>query len=223
MIKKTQGIVLSHIPFKETSIIARIYTRDFGYQAYIVNSIRSARSKQGLGFFQPFTQLDLVVYMKENRDLHRLSEYHSIGLVSNHSLIKQTVLLFLAEVVEKLLRNDHSENTELFDFVRSSLDTYYSHESLPNFHLQFLLHMTPYLGLSAISGSELFENMNRVSGHQEIESFIEQLIHADLKDNIDASGDLRRRALDSLIQYFQHHLDGFGRIHSLKVLSQIFR
>ena len=223
MIQKTHGIVLSHIPYGETSIIARIYTREFGYQGFIVNSVRSAKSRKRLGFFEPFTLLDLVVYMKSTRDLQRVSEFYGLNIHQNLNISKQTVLLFLAEVMDKLLRNDHTENQRLYEFITSYLEVFYTSEFLPNFHVHFLLHLTPHLGLSAISGQELFSNMNRISGHQDIEDFIEKLIHTEIQETIAASGELRTQALETLVQYFQHHLDGFGKVNSLKVLSQIFR
>ncbi len=37
MLIKTRGIVLSYLKYRETSIIARVYTERLGVQSYVVN------------------------------------------------------------------------------------------------------------------------------------------------------------------------------------------
>ena len=74
MLKKTAGIVLSHIKYKDTSIIVRIFTRDLGLKAYLVNGVRSLGKGSKIALYQPLTLLDLVVYDKENTGLQRISE-----------------------------------------------------------------------------------------------------------------------------------------------------
>jgi DNA repair protein RecO (recombination protein O) len=84
MLHKTKGIVIGFIKYGDTSIIAKVYTELYGMQTYIVNGVRSKSSKNKIALFQPLTILDMVVYHKENRDIHRLSEvkchviFHSI-------------------------------------------------------------------------------------------------------------------------------------------------
>ena len=41
MLRKTQGIVLSYIKYKDSSIIVRIFTRELGLKGYVVNGARS--------------------------------------------------------------------------------------------------------------------------------------------------------------------------------------
>ena len=43
MLKKTAGIVLSHIKYKDSSIIVRIFTRELGLKGYLVNGVREAK------------------------------------------------------------------------------------------------------------------------------------------------------------------------------------
>jgi len=223
MIVKTQGIVLSHVDFGERSVIVKLYTKDYGYQGFVVNGVRSAKSRQGMAYFQPFTVLDMVMYMKPSRDLHRISEFKSIVSWYAEDIKRQTIILFLAEVVNKLLRNEHTENPSLFNYLMEGIQHYKSSESVENFHLIFLLQMTSYLGITVLSGGELFENMDKVADQQDIENLIDQLLDSSLQNTIEASGDLRFRSLEVLMHYFQHHVPGFGQVHSLKVLQQIFR
>ena len=102
MLQKTQGIALSYLRYRETSIIARVYTEEFGLQSYIVNGVRSAKSKNNrIALFQPLTLLEMVVYYKNDRDLHRLSE-----VKTNHpfqslpfEVAKSTIALFVTEML----------------------------------------------------------------------------------------------------------------------------
>jgi len=223
MIAKTQGIVLGHIPYGETSIITHLYTANYGYQGFMVNSVRSKRSKHSMAYFQPFTFLDLVIYWKSTRDIQRISEYKSRMNWHTDDIKKQTVLLFLGEVVEKLLRNEHTEHPALFTFLTDSLSHFKKAQSIENFHLQFLLQLSHHLGIDISSGSELFENMNKVADREDVEQFINALLAADFGDSVQASGDLRFQSLEYLMHYFHHHVPGFGEVKSLKVLKQIFR
>lgn len=223
MIAKTQGIVLSHIPYGESSIIAHIYTVHHGYQAFLVNAVRSKRSKHSMAYFQPFTLLDLVIYWKPTRDIQRISEFKSVMNWHTDDIKKQTVLLFLGEVVEKLLRNEHTEHPALFSFLKESLAYFKMAPSTENFHIQFLLQLSHHLGIDISSGAELFENMNKVADREDVEQLINALLAADFANKIQASGDLRFQSLEYLTHYFRHHVPGFGEVKSLKVLKQIFR
>jgi DNA repair protein RecO (recombination protein O) len=75
MLHKTRGIALNYIRYRESSIIAKIYTEAFGIQSYIVNGVRSSKSKMNrIALFQPLTLLDMVVYHKSKEaTIHRIS------------------------------------------------------------------------------------------------------------------------------------------------------
>ena len=74
MIISTPGIVLHTTPYGETSLIAKVLTRELGLRSYIVKGVRTqaARTKQGL--FQPMTELDMVVYNNTKTDLNYTKE-----------------------------------------------------------------------------------------------------------------------------------------------------
>lgn len=222
MITKTQGVVIGYIPYGESSIIARIYTLHHGYMSFIVNSVRSSRSRQSIAYFQPFTFLDLVIYFNSNRDLHRISEYKPSNSGFSVDIKKQTIMLFLAEILDKILRGEKEQNTSLYTFLKESFIYFKSQPYQPNFHIQFLLKLTPFIGLSILSGSSIYKNMDKVSDHSELESYLESLIHSEYDSMNTVNGETRRNALEVIIQYFQHHIDGFGKVQSLKVLTQIF-
>ena len=74
MIKKTGGIVLGSIKYKDTSLIVKIFTRELGLKSYLINGVRVQGKGSKSALYQPLTLLDLVVYDKENASLQRISD-----------------------------------------------------------------------------------------------------------------------------------------------------
>ena len=93
MLHKTKGIVIGYIPYRESSIIVKLYTENFGIQSYIENGVRSAKGKNKIALFQPMTLLDVVVYHNDKKDLHRISEIKCTSpLVSIPMTLRSLVL-----------------------------------------------------------------------------------------------------------------------------------
>ena len=157
MLQKTKGIVLSHIRYRETSIIVRIYTEALGMQSYIVNGVRSSGNARAggsrMGLYQPLTLLDLVVYYQEKSNLQRVKEIRCSEPFMHLPMDfqKTGIALFLTEMLSKSLKGEES-NPALFQFLHSSirvLDT--QEEGAQNFHLQFLLKLSRYLGFATLN------------------------------------------------------------------------
>lgn len=228
MITKTRGIVIKYLKYQETSIIAQIFTEDYGLVSFIVNGIRSPRSKRSIGYFQPFSLLELVIYMKPNRDIQRLSEYKYFAPVHSiqQDIRKGTIVLFLSEILGKILQHERGESHEnLFSFLFHSILTFDAMtERIENFHLHFLLKMLPYVGLSVEDGQALVHSMEleMIEEDQQLIDFISRVIQSDYQDLIVGSGRLRFTALELILRYYEHHTAQIGEIKSLKVLHQIF-
>lgn len=229
MLTKTRGIVIKYLKYRETSIIIQIFTEDFGLTSFVVNGIRSQRSKKSIGYFQPFSLLELVAYMKPNRDIHRLSEYKYFAPVYNiqQDIRKSTIILFLSEVVGKLLVNEPSEeHKELFHYLAKSVVTFDAMDKeIENFHLHFLLKIMPYLGLGVEDGDSLIHSMEleMVEQDEQLIEFISGILHTPITDPVKGSGKLRFKALELILGYYQHHTSQFGEVKSLKVLHQVFQ
>ena len=122
MLVKTRGIVLSYIKYRESSIIAKVYTEQLGVQSYIINGVRKKGSGSRIALFQPFTLLDMVVYTSQKGGLTRISEYKSaypFGSIP-FDIRKSSILLFLAEIVSKTIKEEE-ENPQLFNFLYQAI------------------------------------------------------------------------------------------------------
>ena len=58
----TPALVLHTTQYKETSVIAKIFTRQLGVRSYILKGVRKGGSRTKQNLLQPLSYLDLVVY-----------------------------------------------------------------------------------------------------------------------------------------------------------------
>ncbi len=226
MLVKTQGIVLGHIKYKETSIIARIFTKELGYQSYIVNSVRSKKGKHKIALFQSLTLLDLVVYHKDGKDIHRVSEvkcntpFHSIPFEFH----KTTIALVLAEVISKSIPVQTDE--QLFDFLHYSIAVFDElEENKENFLLIFLYKLTRILGFNP----ESFENMLlQIQEKEKVPTLTNnelvlfgKITDVEYHEKIEANFLERRNLLDLLLAYYRVHIENLGELKTLPILKEI--
>ncbi len=239
-LQKTKGIVLHHIKYGETSIIATIYTEEFGRQAYIVKGARSKKTKLKANMFQPFFHLDMEVYHKPGRDLQSIKEAKNYLPIFNiyNSIKKSTVCLFLSEVLYKSLREEE-KNKELFSFISNSIRYLDGAEGFPlNYHLVFMLHLSRFLGFypngnysdqNAIFDLKEGHFVQSIPDHKHYMSKHEsfcfwELLNAEYDSDITfPSIKLRPLLLDEILDFYRLHHDRIGEIKSLEVLREVFR
>ncbi|QJD81093.1 DNA repair protein RecO [Spirosoma rhododendri] len=228
MLQKTRGIALSYIRYRETSIISRVYTEEFGLQSYIVNGVRSAKSKNNrIALFQPLTLLDMVVYYKNDRDLHRLSEVKTSYPFQSlpFEVTKSTIALFVTEMLNKVLKEE-AGSPVLFKFlIDSVLFLEQAQTNYENFHLAFLLKLSFYLGFGPESARE-FENQLREHSvaflpDDAMEKALNILLRMPIGTPIDLSRAARNELLDALVAYYHVHIDSLGEVKSLPVLREV--
>lgn len=220
MLHKTRGIVFKYFKYRDSSIIVKIFTEEFGLQTYIVNGVRSSKAKGKIAFYQPLTLLELVAYKKPNADINRISEIrcsHPLKSIP-FEIIKSSIGVFLSEVLYKVIKEDESV-TALFDFVYHSIEVLDSLDSnYQNFHLQFLIKLSHHLGFG-ISGAEQFPHLM----DDQVVSDVNKLISATYTDHIKISGANRRVILDDILSFYKSQVDSLHEIKSVGVLKTILR
>jgi DNA repair protein RecO (recombination protein O) len=218
MLHKTKGIVLGHINYKDTSIIAKIYTEEFGLRSYIVNGAKTSKKGGKMAYFQSLSLLDLVVYENEKRDIQRISEikllFPFISIPFNHT--KSIIAMFISELLMKSLKEE-SSNLPKFQFLVDDILKLDSiNENIENFHLEFMIKLSVFLGFSP-SKPEDFKHAG-VSLNYHKESLIERVL---IKNKSLLNGNERSEFLEILINYYQYHLDNFGPFNSINVLKDV--
>ena len=224
MLYKSRGIALSYIKYRESSIIARIYTEAFGMQSYIVNSVRTKTAKTKIAFFQPLTILDMVVYHNKRKDLDRISEIkcsHNSQTIP-YNIKKTSIALFLTELLNQTLKEE-AENKQLFEFIHESiliLDS--TNENFENFHLHFMLLISRYLGIQPETAQDMLKEVGHSKSYDPL--FAEKIdffIHSNYEHYQKLSNSERNEILMLIINYFRFHYDSVREFKSISVLKEV--
>jgi len=240
MIQKTKAIVLHHLKYSETSVILTLYTKEYGRQSYMINGIRSAKSKQKMGLLQPLFLLEIDAYHKPGRDVQRMKEFKIAEIYNSipYDIVKSTMAMFLAEMLHKVIRSEEPDKN-LFEYIFRSLHYFDSLEKgSPNFHLWFLTQLLSHLGFRLENNYSdkncWFDVKNGFFVNQrptfpntpdiEESELLSQLVAIDVEDIalLAYSGKQRTRLLEIIVEYYMIHFDGIGTINSLKILHEIY-
>ncbi|HEY9559478.1 MAG TPA: DNA repair protein RecO [Anseongella sp.] len=242
MLHKTRGIVLKTTRFRNSSVIAQVFTERFGLQPYLINGVRKPRSSISLNILQPLHLLEMVVYHKPTVSIQRIKEIrnHPVYFSVPLDVIKSTITLFLCEVLYKLIRKQSGEDLPLFQYIFSSMEWLDHHRgNVADFHLVFLTGLTRYLGFfpdiragggkndyfdlldgkfttQAPTHSWYLSPPTGAGWRKLIETDYQQL--PDLKFSVDE----RKQLLDALLEFYSLHLEDFGNIRSREVLQELF-
>lgn len=225
MLHKTRGIVLSYIKFRETSIIVKIYTEEFGLQTYIENGVRSAKSKGKIALFQPLTLVDMVVYFKTGVEIQRISEIkcHTPFFSIPTDIKKSALGIFVTEILSLTLR-EHTENNALFSYISDALIFLENHEEqIENFHLFFLIGLSRFLGFGPESVRDIVRQMleNAIPVTTEIQHVLKKVIETPFGENLGIGKAQRMASLDVLIDFYRINLDSFSGVRSIAVLKEL--
>jgi DNA repair protein RecO (recombination protein O) len=147
-IEKTFAIVLDRIPFRESSSIAALLTRSLGRVSAIAKGVR--RSPQQALVLERGLLVEIVLYVKPNRDLHTAGQ---VSVAAYYPSIRGDLgkLALRDAALELILKSVPAPETqtELFDFAREFLERLEAAdaEALPVHELwRFFLGWAQHLG-----------------------------------------------------------------------------
>ncbi|MEZ4887386.1 MAG: DNA repair protein RecO [Chitinophagales bacterium] len=242
MLYPTKGIVLKTFKYSESSVIAKIYTSQFGIQSYMVNGVRTSnKNKQTAALLQPLTLLDMVVYYRKNRNIQRIKEMKPIYTFTSipFHIGKSSLALFVTELLYNTLKEEE-ENELQFDFIFDFVQTLDStHESIANLHLYFLLQFSGFLGFYPYNNydnedKKIFDLqegsfVSKYPAHlhylqEPLSKHLSNLLNTSLEEvHFIKIGKMQRKELlTSLLQFYQLHIEGFKSLQSVKILQEIF-
>ncbi len=237
MLAETDAIILHTIKFSETSIIAHIYTEQFGNGSYIMNNVRTNRSKMAM--FQPLSLVHISVYRKkEPQQIHRISNISFLQIPKSitNNIVKTSMAVFAGEIIDHVFAEEE-QNTSFFEFFKSFVNLLEESEThYANLHILFLLHMTKFLGVfpknnysqeqnffSLVHGQ--FVNSNDESGtlsEQTSQLFRTILNTTSLTDFVQLTQQERQILLNVLLQYYDIHICKTQNIKSFEILKMVF-
>lgn len=237
MIVSTKAIVIHSLKFGDTSLIVKLYTQTDGIKSYLIKGAFSNKSKFKAAYFQPLTLLDIEASHNNKGTLNSLKEvrvhYHYQTIPTN--IVKQTILIFLAEILNSSLVEDGNQET-LFEYLITALTWLDTHDKTSNFHLLFLLNLSKYLGFypeTKMNGANYFDlsegkfsnnlTVGEVINNDDLKLFKSLLgTNFDSIDELKLNSQIRQQLLNILIHYYEIHISGFKKPKSLPILKSIF-
>ena len=122
MIVSTDAIILRSMKYGETSKIVTLYSQKFGKIKVIAKGARSTKNRFGASL-EPMTHSSVILYKKEERDLHLLSkcEITKPYLKFSGNGDRLATGLALVELVNMVM-HDEEENLPMFDLLVESLE-----------------------------------------------------------------------------------------------------
>ena len=239
MQQKTRGIVLRSLKYAENGMITTIYTEAFGRMAFIMQGIRGKKSSVKGNLLKQLFLLEMEVDFKPGRELQRVKEIKNISPFGSipFGIAKSSLALFLAELLEKVLREEESR-PDLFEFLFRSIQMLdLMEDGINNFHLIFLIQLTRFLGFSPTnnySPSNQFFDM--IAGNFVVsppahpwfiknnESLVfSQLIGISYQNSSEFKPDqgLRSILIDFVLEYYGLHLGNKLNLKSLEILREV--
>lgn len=239
---KSKGIVFRTIKYGETSIITDIYTREKGLRSFIVNGVRKPKSRISASLFQHGMLLEMLAYDKQGGKLARIKEVKSDYIFRDlhFNIHKSSLSLFILELIRNTLQ-EHESNENLFDYLyKWFVDLDQWKEKIANLHLHFMVEFAGHIGFQPTNNynedrqcfdleTGHFVSLDGSYGHhsildEEISRYIHQLMVIDRKElhTLNIPKMIRQRIIDSLLNYYKLHIEGFRNLKSYEVLKQIF-
>ncbi len=232
----THGIVLYNVKYADTKVISKIYTKDYGLLSLHIHV--SSVSKSGIrpALIQPLSQLELVLSLKENKEVHRLTEAKPVYMYTDlpTNFIKICIAQFINEVLHKCLK-EQSKNEGLYNFiihVFQWLDV--TRAGYYDLHIYVLFELTKYLGFYPTNNiSSLNKYFDTREGRYESYSqsfplsldetqskLFARLFSFDLDGEKQYTKSERLNLLDCLMAYYKMHIPGLHEFKSFGVLQE---
>lgn len=238
----TPALVLHTTAYSESSVIAKLFTRQLGVRSYILKGVRKGGSRTKQNLLQPLNHLDLVVYNNPKKQINYLKEIgphlspqgHGYAPAdgSTQQMLHNAMRFFMTELLYKTLREEEPM-PELFDYVVSTLRTDEAYSHLP---ITFLLSVSRHLGIEPLDNYSLREPLFdlqagrfRHGGEATLDAGSSQLLHYYLQTlHTDAPTPLaslpqRTHLIDSMLHYYQLHLSDFHSFQSHEILHSVLQ
>jgi len=237
---RTRGIVIRVTDYSETSVVAKIYTEKFGMQFYLINGVKKKKSRIRLNSLQPLTLLSMVVYHKDNKGLHRVSDIRQEPLLASipYDMKKVSVIFLLNEIISKAIHESES-NKKLFNFLSDAilfLDK--TAETIETFYISFMVHLAKELGFAPngkFTEQKKYFNLkegvfqNAMPEHPHwlqpdaSEKFF-MLMQTPLEEscNLNFSSVDRKQLRTALLNYYRLHVEGFTTSRSQKIMEEVW-
>jgi DNA repair protein RecO (recombination protein O) len=209
-------IVLATTKVGENALVVHTLSREHGRRGFLVRPGKKA----GMALFLPLNILEADVVENPKSTLWSLRGIRLKDALQGirGNLHKNTMTLFLSEVLFRILR-DGSYEDGLYEWCLGSILTLNELESdFANFHIRFLLELAGALGFRPG-----FDDIAPFAKEQlrELKLFLEKDFGESML--VPLSGVARNELCDCLLQYLSYHTEQSVQVRSLAVLRELYR
>lgn len=241
MLTTTQGFVFRTTPYSETSVIAKIFTLDYGILSFMIKGVRSSKSKNKQNLLQPLSYLDISFYHNSKAEIQYIKELKPAKQWNTipFDCSKTAIIFFMTELLYKTIREEEA-NLPLFKHIDSSLSTLDNQsEALGNFPITFMLSTAKLLGIEPrnnydhlhtlfnlnegcfVTPPSIFENADNILDHNTSWGLYQYL--SQTTNNISIPYPQRNAVLKSLLQYYKIHFENLSDFQSHIILHEMLQ
>lgn len=209
-------IVLSCTKVGENALVVHTLSKEWGRRGFWVRSA----AKAGMSHFLPLNLLEGQVVENPKSELWTLKNIGPVAPLNGirNNIYKNTMTLFLSEVLLRMLKDGTNEDG-LYEWCVGSILTLDALESdFSNFHIRFLLELAGALGFRPTL-QDVAPFAGEHIGH--LQPFLQCSFEESML--LPLSGDTRNALCDVLLQYLSYHTDTPIQVKSLPVLHELFR
>lgn len=235
----TKAIVIQRTKFSEADLVVKCFTETSGLKSYMLKGVlKSRKGKIRASYFQPLTLLEITANHKDKGSLEYMKEVKvaSPYQTLHTEVLKTAIVLFLSEVLKQTIREEE-KNTPLFHFLETAFLWLDHRNKVANFPLVFLVELTGHLGfypdITTVK-NPIFNPVEGVFQHEPTTIYCipekeSEVLKGLFGTSFDAAGQVklttkqRQSALESVLLYYQLHVQGFTKPKSLEVLRHLFR
>jgi DNA repair protein RecO (recombination protein O) len=148
MIVETQAVVLKTLKYGDTSKIVTLYSRQYGKIKVVAKGARNQKTNKFGSSLEPMTVSSIVLYKKEQKDLHLLSKSEILTTMSRMQDVPERMFAGLALVeLVNMVMHDEEENGPVFELLVESLRVINASEkNAVNVFLSFIVKMFHQFG-----------------------------------------------------------------------------
>jgi len=210
-------IILNYTKVREKSLVLHALTPEWGRRSFICSVPKGG----AMALLQTLNIVDGEVVENPKSELWRVSSLHAVhplnGIRTN--VYKNSMTMFIGEVLFRALREENSAEPELFEWCRKSILTLDALQSdFSNYHLLFLLEFASVLGFMPDR-----ESLAPFAG--EYAEQIDALLSSGREEALllPLSGAQRNEIASRLLEYLGRHCEISLNVKSLKVLRELYR
>jgi len=215
MTENIEAIVLGYTKFGENSVVVHTLSEAYGRRGFLVR----VGKKTGMALLLPLNILEMDVVPNPKSTLWSAKDLTARDPLNGirNNLYKNTMSLFLSEVLLRTVKDGQAEDGLYPWCVRSILTLDGLASDFSNFHIRFLLELAGALGFSPT-----LEDIAPFAGRNL--SRIRPFLTSDFSGSmlVPLNGEERNALCEVLLKYLEYHTESSIRVHSLAVLREVF-